>query len=52
MRELTAYKLFTHSTRRDYGTEAAETLTAADCSTWVRRNGSWAYVAHSEAVSP
>jgi hypothetical protein len=26
----------------------AMTLDAADCSTWVRRNGSWACVAHSE----
>lgn len=25
-----------------------QTLNAADCSTWVRRNGSWACVAHSE----
>jgi len=25
-----------------------QTLDAADCSTWVRRNGSWACVAHSE----
>jgi Domain of unknown function (DUF4440) len=28
----------------------AMTLDAADCSTWVRRNGSWACVAHSEAI--
>ena len=39
-----AYKV--HLTREMRG--KTETFDAADCSTWARRNGSWACVAHSE----